>query len=236
LAVFLVALAVQRPASAFTRHTVDDQELLNVRAASPAAADAYQQAEARLRAGDWTGAEKLLASARELNSMSFLLARRHCQVLTQLGKRDAAIAACKVALSGMTAMDERAYVGALMSGTALATPKDLADATREAVNARRLVGQPFADAAFCEIAHHIGDQAMFAACLSSLEKNAPGYFETARWREASVVHPWLYAVGWLLLAALAFATVAHAFWRWFRAPALQARKAASLSSIPKIVD
>ncbi|HEY0467571.1 MAG TPA: hypothetical protein VGC79_25395 [Polyangiaceae bacterium] len=223
-AMFGVHRRAQAQTQAFVRHPLDDQELVNVRTASPAAADAYVQAEARLRAGDWLGAEKLLASARALNKDSFLLARRHCQVLTELGRREAAISACKAALSGSTAMDERAYVGALMSGGQLVNPKDLADAMREATNARRLHGQPFGDAAFCEIAHHIGDDAMFSSCLAGLQANAPGYFETTRWQAARQLSPWLYWAGWSLLAALAGLTLAHAFWAWFRRPAPQARK------------
>jgi hypothetical protein len=226
VATLLAALVFQRPAQALVRHTLDDQELATVRSAVPAAAEAYEAAEARLSAGDWRGAEKLLATARALRPSSFLLARRQCQVLTELGQRRAAIEACLVALSGMTAMDERAYVAALMSGNELATPKDLADATREAANARRLPGQPFGDAALCEIAHHIGDDAMFSACLARLERNAPGYFETTRWRSVRPGAPaWLYCLGWSLLAALGAIAFARAFWRWFRSPAPPAHKA-----------
>jgi tetratricopeptide (TPR) repeat protein len=230
--VFCAAFGWQRSAQAFVRHTVDDQELSNVRTASPAAADAYVEAEARLRAGDWIGAEKLLAKARELRPSSFLLARRHCQVLTELGKRDAALTACLAAISGETAMDERAYVGALMSGNQLVTPKDLLDAVREAANTRRLTGQPFSDAAFCEIAHHIGDDAMFTSCLNRLEKNAPGYFETARWKAARRGTPlWLYWAGWSLLAALGGLTLVRAFLHWFRNPAPRARKAGTAAAV-----
>jgi tetratricopeptide (TPR) repeat protein len=229
ITLLLVVSSCPRSAAAFVRHTMDDQELLNVRTASPEAADDYEQAEARLRLGDWASADTLLDKARKLRPTSFLIARRHCQVLTELGQRDAAITACLVALSSMTAMDERAYVGALMSGKRLATPKDLADAVREASNARRLVGQPFADAAFCEIAHHIGDDAMYSTCLAGLEKNAPRYFETVRWRAARGNTPaWLYWVGWLLLAALAFATLLRAFLSWFRAPAPRASRTAAI--------
>jgi len=228
VAAAFVVLGFQRPARALVRHTVDEQELGSVRAASPAAADAYEAAEVRLRAGDLSGAEKLLATARALSPQSFLLARRECQVLTELGKRDAALTACKVALSGGTAMDGRALVGALMSGSALARPKDVADAVHEAVNARRLVGQPFSDAAFCEIAYHIGDDAMFSACLSNLEQKAPGYFETARWKAARRGAPvWLYWLGWVCLGALALGTLGHAFLRWFRAPAPRVNKVGS---------
>jgi hypothetical protein len=161
-----------------------------------------------------------------------LLARRHCQVLTELGQRDAALAACKVAMSGSTAMDARAYVGALMSGPALIEPKELADAVREAANARRLVGQPFANAAFCDIANHIGDHAMFTRCLTALEQSAPAYFETARWRAARSGTPlWLLWAGWSLLAALGVVTFAHAFWRWFQNPAPRARKAGAAATV-----
>jgi tetratricopeptide (TPR) repeat protein len=120
-------------------------------------------------------------------------------------------------------MDARAYVGALMSGKELVNSKDLADAVREAAGARRLVGQPFADAAFCDIAHHIGDDAMYSTCLGNLEKNAPGYFETARWRAARGGTPtWLYWFGWSLIGGLGVATLVHAFLRWFKAPAARA--------------
>jgi hypothetical protein len=225
-AAFLIAFAVQRSAHAFVRHTLDDQELADARSTSPAAADAYVQAEARLRAADLVGAEHLLAQARKLRPNSSLFARRHCQVLTELGQRDDAIKACIVAMAGSTAMDSRAYVGALMSDDALAKPKDVADAMREAANARRLNGQPFGDAAFCEIAHHIGDEAMFTACLAALQKNAPNYFETARWRNAHAGTPlWLYWVGWSLLGLVAAVMLAQAFWRWFRSPAPRSRKA-----------
>jgi tetratricopeptide (TPR) repeat protein len=224
VAAVFAALSVHRSATAQLRHTVDDQELSDVRAASPAAADAYLQAEARLRVADWAGAERLLANARALRPNSFLLARRDCQVLTELGQRNRAIAACKVALSGLTAMDQRAYVGALMSGRELVKPKELADAVKEAAHARNLHGQPFADAAFCEIAQHIGDDAMYGACLVALEANAPGYFETARWRAARPGAPaWLYWLGWSLLGVLAAVTLTQSFLRWFRAPALSAK-------------
>jgi hypothetical protein len=232
VAVLLGVFTQGAESHAFVRHTVDDQELADVRAASPAAADAYVQAEQRLRAGDLAGAEKLLAQARASRPNSFLLARRHCQVLTELGQRDAALAACKTALSGSTAMDARAYVGALMSGPALAKPKELADAVREAANARRLVGQPFANAAFCDIANHIGDHAMYTRCLTALEQSAPAYFETARWRAARPGAPlWLLWASWAALGALAVVTFAHAFWRWFRNPAPRVRKAGAAATV-----
>ena len=225
VAALSAALSYQTSAAAM-HHTVDDQELADVRTASPAAADAFVQAEARLRAGDWAGAQRLLATARALRPNSFLLARRDCQVLAQLGQRNQALAACKVALTGMTAMDQRAYVGALMSGGELVSPKELADAVKEAAHARNLQKQPFADAAFCEIAHHIGDDALFSSCLAGLAANAPGYFEIARWRAVRPGAPaWLYGAAWLLLAALAAVTLSRSFLRWFRAPAPSAAKA-----------
>jgi tetratricopeptide (TPR) repeat protein len=232
LAAFLVATGWQRSAHAFVRHTLDDQELTDAQKEQPSAAEAYVKAEALLRTADLAGAEKQLARACEQRPLSSLFQRRHCQVLTELGKRDEAIKACTAALSGMTAMDSRALVGALMSGNALAKPKDVADAMREAANARRLNGQYFGDVAFCEIAHHIGDDAMFTACLASLEKNAPSYFETARWRNAHAGTPlWLYWLGWSLLGLVALFMLGQAFWRWFRAPAPHSRKAGTAAAL-----
>jgi tetratricopeptide (TPR) repeat protein len=232
VAALFAALSIHHSAAAQLRHTVDDQELRDVRADSPAAADAYLQAEARLRLADWAAAERLLASARALQPHSFLLARRDCQVLTQLGQRNQAIAACKVALSGLTAMDQRAYVGALMSGGELVKPKELSDAVKEAAHARNLQGQPFADAAFCEIAQHIGDDAMYSACLVKLETNARGYFETARWRAVRPGTPvWLYWLGWSLLGVLSAVTLTQSFVRWFRAPALRTAKPRSAALV-----
>jgi len=226
VALYSSVLSLPREAHAFVRHPLDDRELLDVRTTSPAAADAFTAAEARLRAGDVTGADGLLAKARELSPHSSLLARRHCQVLTELGKREAAIMACTAAMAGQTAMDSRAFVGALMSGPKLATPKELADAAREAANARRLVGQPFADVALCEIAHHIGDEAMYSRCLAGLEQSAPDYFETERFRAARPGMPvWFYWLGWSVLAAIGVLTLLQAFWRWFRKPAPRVSKA-----------
>ena len=234
--VVLAAVGAPRRAQAFVRHTLDDQELADARTTSPAAAKAYEEGETRLRAGDLMGAEKLLAQAQTLRPASSLFARRHCQVLTELGRRDEAVPACLAALSGQTAMDSRAYVGALMSGGKLVTPKDLADALREATNARRLQGQPFADAALCEIAHHIGDDAMYSTCLANLETNAPRYFETARWRAARGGTPvWLYWLGWSLLGALGAWLLMRSFLQWFRGPAAGPRKAGRAGTTAAVV-
>ncbi|MES1175760.1 MAG: hypothetical protein ABUL62_15670 [Myxococcales bacterium] len=232
VAALVVVLGWQRSAHAFVRHPLDDRELADAQKEQPAAADAYVKAEALLRTADLEGAEKELARACQLRPLSSLFARRHCQVLTELGKRDEAIKACTAAMTGMTAMDSRALVGALMSGNALAKPKEIADAMREAANARRLAGQYFGDVAFCEIAHHIGDDAMFTACLAALEKNAPTYFETTRWRNAHAGTPlWLYWLGWSLLGLVAVSMLAQAFWRWFRAPAPRGRKAGTAAAL-----
>jgi tetratricopeptide (TPR) repeat protein len=173
-----------------------------------------------LRGGDLRAAERSLKDARVIEPNSFLLARRHCQVLTELGQQQEALDACRVALTKSTAMDQRAFVGALMASGAPARPRELVQAVREAVASRRLQNQPFSDAALCEVAHHIGDEAMLDLCVEGLQGLAPNNFETLRWQAVRRRSPaWALWLGWGALGAAVLATLANVLWRWLRRPA-----------------
>lgn len=205
-------------------HPIDTEELARIRGEAPPAAALFDDAEEKLRHGDLKGAEAALAEARTLVNNSWLLGRRHCQVLTELGRRVEAKEACKQALIRSSAMDSRAMVGALMASREPATPVDLIQAVRESVAARRLQEQPFSDAALCEIAHHIGDEAMLNSCVESLQRIAPDNFETRRWQSVQKQTPaWALWLGWSVLGLVVVATAMHALWGWLRRPAKSAR-------------
>jgi tetratricopeptide (TPR) repeat protein len=230
--VLLVSLALPSMVRANPAwHPIDADELARVRGETPPAAALFDTAEEKLRLGDLKGAEAALAEARTLVTNSWLLGRRHCQVLTELGRRVEAREACQQALIRSSAMDSRAMVGALMASKEPATPADLIQAVRESVAARRLREQPFSDAALCEIAHHIGDEAMLNSCVESLQRIAPHHFETLRWQSVQKQAPaWALWLGWLLLAFAAGGTGLHALWGWLRRPA-KSRPAVAASLI-----
>jgi hypothetical protein len=159
-----------------------------------------------------------------------LFGRRHCQVLTELGQQAEAVEACRVALTMSTAMDSRAFVGALMAGTTPPKPRELVQAVHEAAAARRLQQQPFSEAAFCDIAYHIGDDAMLNLCVEQLQTMAPNNFETLRWTAARRQIPaWPFWLGWGALATAVAFTGLHATWRWLRGPE-KSRGAAAIAS------
>jgi len=201
-------------------HPVDTSELARVRAETPKAAELFDQAEASLRAGDLQAAERTLKEARVIQRNSYLLGRRHCQVLTELGQQDEALEACAVSNSMGTAMDSRAFVGALMASRGSPRPRELVQAVRQALSARRLQNQPFGEAAICDIAYHIGDDALLNSCVKELQAMAPDNFETKRWQGVQRQSPaWALWLGWLTLGSIILATIGHAVWRWVRRPA-----------------
>jgi hypothetical protein len=225
------ARADERP----LRHTLDDRNLERTRAVSPQAVDDFLEAEELIRVGKLKEAEDLLRGASAAVPKSPILARRHCEVLTELGERERAIAKCRDMMPNAgwpTAMDYRAYAGALMSGSSLPTPDEVAVAVRSASAARNLVGQPFSDAAFCDIAHRLGDDLMFDKCIETLEREAPNHYETKRWasvKKSSAVWPLL--LGWGLVALAGMVTLVHALLKKFRPQLLLRLTGALLTSV-----
>jgi hypothetical protein len=147
-------------------------------------------------------------------------ARADCETSTELGRRDEAIASCQRVLTQEgSAADERAMVGALMSGATPPTMEQLAQALALARNARMgAPAQPWGYAAMCDIAKRIGDSVMLQYCSEELERIAPNHEETRRSRTAlAALRPaWWQWLGWLLVAGAALGTGAHAFWQRVR--------------------
>lgn len=196
------------------RHTLDERNLELTRAAAPRAVEDFLKAEELIEAGKLSEAEAWLAQATAAAPRSPILARRYCEVLTELGERERAVAACRDMMPNAgwpTAMDHRAYAAALMSGTQDPSPDEIAVAVQSARAARRLVGQPFSDAAFCEIAHRLGDDLMFKRCIENLVREAPEHYETKRWtRVARSSATWPIWLGWGALALAGLGTLLHA--------------------------
>jgi hypothetical protein len=207
-------LASTSPAGAqpLLHHNRDDAERAELRTTHPDSADLLDRAEPLIRAGKLSEAEPLLAQAATAAPVSFIVARRRCQVLTELGRRSSAIEACNVALKGgHMAMDRLATVAALMTGPAAPSSDRLAEAVTLAITAKNLTGQPFGDAALCEIAYRVGDAQLLKDCAAELNRIAPNHYLTKRWgavaSERSGAAHWLV---WLAFAGAALATLAHA--------------------------
>lgn len=171
-----------------------------LRAGNPQAADLANQAEAAMAGGRLGDALALYEQAAWLAPRSGLPDRRRCEILTALGRRDSAIDACNLATNyGGSVRDLRATVGAIMSGERPPTSDQVVNAFSMASGAQRLLpGQPYGYAALADIARRIGDGAMLAANIESLQRYAPTHEET---RRAQALEP--RAHGGLRLAAWA---------------------------------
>ncbi|HYQ18281.1 MAG TPA: hypothetical protein VEQ58_21045, partial [Polyangiaceae bacterium] len=199
-------------ADAPRHHQLDEQDLQLMTTASPDAAKLFAEGEERLAAGDLKQAEAAFSRVRELAPTSGLAARRHAQVLTELGRKDDAIVACRQAITNSrTGIDGRACVATLMLGSAPPTVDEVAEALRLVAWAKRMPNQPFADAALCEIAYRLGDDGMLKHCVESMQAYAPDHYETRRWASA-LPHEqqWPRWLGWGVVLLAGAGTLAHA--------------------------
>jgi tetratricopeptide (TPR) repeat protein len=182
-------------------------EIRDLGRASRPAADLVIRAEAALKQNHLAEADQLLVQARQVVPDSGFLARRHCEVLAALGRRDEALEACKVANHRIGSVVElRASVGAVMAGAGPFTMDMFSDANMMASGAQRLrTDLPWGYAAFADIAKRLGDREMMRINVAELERVAPEHGETKR-AVASLPPRWLWArgVGW---AALLLATI-----------------------------
>lgn len=218
LACALLGVATASQAEPSRYHNRDDEERAVLRTGAPHVADLLQRAEALIRAGDMEQAEPLLAEAAKTIPDSFVLARRHCQVLTELGRRSSAIEECNRALKGgHMAMDRLASVSALMTGPNPPTTREVAQAVLLATTAKNLTGQPFGEAAMCEIAYRLGDSQMLRDCTTELARIAPNHYLTRRY--AALAERWPVGAwsAWALLGLGLAGTGVHAWRRRRRA-------------------
>jgi len=199
-------------AGEWDRNGFDSDDLATLQRRDPALASALLRGEAELRAGSLTAAAETFKRLATQAPESALTLRRYCQVLTELGERNAAITACEAAIGQrQSAPTFRALVAALMS--APPSPEHLAFATQLANAAqRRQDDQPWGLAAQADIAERMGDEKMLQSSIVELERIAPGHYETVRARSALtgfLLPNWAWA-GWVGLGSALFGTLAHA--------------------------
>jgi tetratricopeptide (TPR) repeat protein len=169
-------------AASTTRHNVDVSDFGRVASAQPHAGELLEQGEALLVQGDAKRAAELFELAGNEAPQSSLIARRHCQALTDLGERDRALAACRRAMQWEgSPLDIRSLVRAMMSNPNNPTFEELHQATLLATRGMRAMShQPWGYAAMCDIARRLHDIAMLDACRKELKRVAPDHAETRR--------------------------------------------------------
>ena len=224
LAACSVLLGAGAARAELRRHTLDDQSLAELEVASPDAAKRFAEGERLLALANLKGAEAEFAAVRALVPKNGMAARRHAQVLAELGCKAEAIAACQRALlQNHNPIDGHACIAPLLVGSGPPTVDEMVEAIELADFAKLLTKQPFGDAASCEIAYRIGDDAMLQHCVEHLKDLAPEHYEARRWA-AALPKPRQWP-RWLGLGALALAglgTLAH----WLRALGARRTRAA----------
>jgi tetratricopeptide (TPR) repeat protein len=235
VAVVLIMILPARARADVLRERIDEDDVAALRAGNPHALELVEKGEALALAGDVAGAAELFRDATTHAPRSALSARRLCEALTALGRRDEAIAACDRAIASPgSALDMRAMVRALMSGPEAPTPADVATAMtlmRKAQTDMPLA--PWGYAAACDIAQRLGDRNMLEDCLHQLQRWAPDHYETTRaLAAASALRPsWRTWLGWLAIAALCMGTLVHALWLAIARQRVRARAVATVAGL-----
>jgi hypothetical protein len=216
---------------------INREAVEQLRAMSPAAASAYEKAEPLLAAGKYAGAEPLLARASTMAPQSEVIARAHCRTLTELGRGQPAVDACRRAVVHEVTQKEwpadmLAMVRALLSAKNGPTPEQLFQAISITSSLMRKVpNQPWPYLAECEIASHIGSKnaehycdAKFGAwALTNLNYDPMlGLRKSQRLR-------WTMWGAWLILGVLCVVTLIHALRSKLRAGSRPAVKAAAIA-------
>ena len=204
--------------AAVAREALDQEDVDQMKARAPHAAQLFEQGEDLAVRGELARAESLFGQARQEYPDGPLLLRRHCQVLTALGRRDDAIAACIRALEeSHSNANFRALVRALVDGPSPPTPSQLAQAllivSKE--RDRTAKGSPVPLGAACDIAESVGDGVMLEHCAQDLVQYAPAAPDTQRALAvlSSRCPPWRFWTGWLAFFGLFAFTVGHALRR-----------------------
>jgi tetratricopeptide (TPR) repeat protein len=209
------ALTLALPAAAAVRrYPGDERQVEQMRSSYPEVLNDLEKGEALASSGSLDEALVLLEKAEKEAPFFTLLRRRHCEVLTALGRRSEAVEACLHAMvDSRSNIDERALVRALVEGPAAPTSENLGEALRiTSMERKRSPGMPAPAAMACAIAEGIGDGAMLRHCTEELERLAPNDPElpAALRALATQCPPWRFWAGWLAIAAAAGITLVHA--------------------------
>lgn len=202
------------------RFPIDQEEVDKMEAAKPHAAELLERGEALAAAGQLAQADALFVQGLSEYKLGSLLHRRHCEVLTAMGRRAEAVAECYRALqSSRSNPNIRATVRAGVSGpnapswADIELALDLVSKERE-----RAPGQFTPIAALCDVAASLGDGIMLQHCANELLAIAPEAAETRRAMAllSARCPPWRFWLGWITIVAASLATLGHALWRWAR--------------------
>lgn len=176
----------------------------------------FTQGETAAKAGRLAEAAASFSNTLTLAPRCGLLFRRSCEVLTELGRRDEALAACeKAAIYGQDVADLRAKARALMSGPNKPSHQDFLEAYQIGGGIRRrMAHRTEGHAAMFDIAYRLNDRKMMLGALGELEKIDPNHHDTQRARilidRSSSSRDWRFQLGWLLLLGMCGLTVARA--------------------------
>ncbi|MFZ5893505.1 MAG: hypothetical protein ACOY0T_20760 [Myxococcota bacterium] len=224
--------------------TPDDlEELMTAIPETPGLEAELQRADKAFEARNWQTALDLYRRAAELtkNEVAYPL-RRQCEALTELGRRDEAMRACKGMQNAKVsdAADLSAVVGALTLGQGSLSPSELEIAK---LLVRRIENMEpdsvFARAAQCDVARRVGDTSALSACSRQLLQIAPEHRLTRRFQQVASEQGkgrMLQLFALALLAVAILATLAHRFLRGRRGTrAAAVAAAACLIAAPSIV-
>jgi tetratricopeptide (TPR) repeat protein len=206
--------------AAVRRYPGDERQVDEMRKSYPEVLALLEKGEALAAAGSLDEARDLFEKADAEAPYFTLVRRRDCEVLTALGRRDDAIAACIHALEDSRSnIDERALVRAYVDGPKPPASEDLARAlTLTSLEGHRSPGMPAPAAMACEVAESLGDGAMLQHCIEELSRIAPADPELPRALRAMAPQcpPWRFWGGWLAIVIAIGLTAVHALRRGVR--------------------
>ena len=208
------------------------EELKRLERDSPAAVEVMKQGEAAFRAQQLVKASELFARARQLATGHPVPARRHCETLIALGRKEDAMTVCTLARAiGGTAADMRAMVGAYLAGPGAPSSEEIAYAQAHVDQAFSRDSDPrHGYAAQCALAQKLGDRRMLRTCREGLLRVAPEHEDTKlilAATAASTTTPLRTWVALALVALVSLGTAAHALGRVIRARVPQRRQQAA---------
>ncbi len=222
LGLMLAACAWTERAQATIRDGSDQRVVDRMRESQPDLVTLLEQGESLAVSGNLGDALKLFRQGElaSTGSTAGLFERRECQVLTDLGRRAEASAACFQALQDFRSPTNVAAIArSLATGPSPPTSAELTQALDVLTLAReRAPGSPQLTAAMCDIAESIGDGIMLQHCADELEHIAPNYGPTHRILRTlnRLCPPWLFWGGWLAILGAVAVTAGDVVRRWAR--------------------